>query len=71
MDEEVEGCLARREEESVGMDELERVRVDLANAGRFCSRFSGSGGGGDEPAAVGTAGRIFGGDMSAVAAPTG
>lgn len=48
-DEVVGGCLAGRDVESVGMDELDGVRVDLAGPGRLIGCFSGGGGGVDEP----------------------
>lgn len=47
LDEEVEDCLARRVVPRVGMDELERVRVDLAVPGRLVWFLSGTGGGVD------------------------
>lgn len=65
LEEEAEGCLARRVVESVGIDVLDKVRVDLAVPGRVMVGFSGSGGGGDELRAVAAAEDILGGAMSA------
>lgn len=49
LDEEVEGCLARRivdVDERVGMDEFDKVQIDLTAPGGQTRGFSGSGGGG-------------------------
>ena len=42
---EAEGCLARRAFAKVGMDELDRVRTDLAVPGRLVWGLTGRGGG--------------------------
>ena len=49
LDEEAEGCLARRAvdvADRVGMDEFDKVQIDLAAPGGRTRGFSGSGGGG-------------------------
>ena len=70
LDEEVDNCLWRRVVDSVGMEELDRVRVDTAVPGRLICFFSGRGGGGVESAAGATARRMLGGAILAEAGST-